>query len=157
MNVYTSIVGSAAEPRISDLIHDLEHHGRIDYLTLGADDIQRRRLRAITDGGEECGIALDRDAQLFDGAVLRLGHNSALVVRTKNTAWLTLVPRDTGAALELGYFSGNMHWKVQFDGPVLKIALKGTADDYLARLQPFIESGRAVVVHETPPHPAAHA
>jgi len=157
MNVYTSIVGSAAEPRISDLIHDLEHHGRIDYLTLGADDIQRRRLRAITDGGEECGIALDRGAQLFDGAVLRLGHNSALVVRTKNTAWLTLVPRDTGAALELGYFSGNMHWKVQFDGPALKIALKGTADDYLARLQPFIESGRAVVVHETPPHPAAHA
>ena len=50
-----------------------------------------------------------------------------------------------------------MHWKVQFDGPALKIALKGTADDYLARLQPFIESGRAVVVHETPPHPAAHA
>lgn len=155
MNVYTTIVGSAAEPRISDLIHDLEHHGRIDYLTLGADDIQRRRLRATTDSGEECGIALDRDAQLFDGAVLRLGPDHALIVRTKNTAWLKLVPRDTSAALELGYFSGNMHWKVQFDGPVLKIALKGAADDYLARLQPFIESGRAVVIDPT--HDDAHA
>jgi urease accessory protein len=145
MNVYTSIVGSAAEPRISDLVHNLEHHGRVDYLTLNADDIQRRRLRATTDGGDECGVALDRDAQLFDGAVLRLSSDYALIVRTKNTAWLSLVPRDISAALELGYFSGNMHWKVQFDGQVLKIALKGAVDDYLARLHPFIESGRAVV------------
>ncbi|MFM0369888.1 urease accessory protein UreE [Paraburkholderia aspalathi] len=142
MITYTSIIGSAAEPRIADLLHSLEHHGRVDYVTLAADDIKRHRLRALTQRGDECGIALDRDMHLFDGAVLRLDRDAALVVRTEDTRWLRLVPRDAAAALELGYFAGNMHWKVRFDRGALEIAVKGALDDYLQRLAPMLADQR---------------
>ncbi|MGI4815467.1 MAG: urease accessory protein UreE [Janthinobacterium lividum] len=145
MNVYTAIVGSIAEAAISNHIHLLEHAGKVDYLTLSADDVRRRRLRATSDEGVECGVALDRDVQLFDGAVLRLDPDAALVVRTRSAAWLDLLPCNMDAALELGYFAGNMHWKVQFHGKLLKIALKGPIDDYLARLQPLIHANRVAV------------
>ena len=142
MITYTSIIGSAAEPRIADLLHSLEHHGRVDYVTLAADDIKRHRLRARTQRGDECGIALDRDMHLFDGAVLRLDRDAALVVRTEDTRWLRLAPRDAAAALELGYFAGNMHWKVRFGRGALEIAVKGALDDYLQRLAPMLADQR---------------
>ena len=41
------------------------------------------------------------------------------------TNWLLIAPTDAAAALELGYFVGNLHWRVRFDGHVLKIALDG--------------------------------
>ena len=142
MITYTSIIGSASEPRIADLLHSLEHQGRVDYVTLAADDIRRHRLRARTQRGDECGIALDRDLHLFDGAVLRLDRDAALVVRTEDTRWLRLEPRDAAAALELGYFAGNMHWKVRFDRNALEIAVKGALDDYLQRLTPMLADQR---------------
>ena len=57
--------------------------------------------------------------------------------------WLELAPRDTTAALELGYFAGNLHWRVRFDGAHILIALEGPEADYLARLKPFLDDGRA--------------
>ena len=148
MITYTSIIGSAAEPRIADLLHSLEHHGRVDYVTLSADDIKRHRLRARTQRGDECGIALDRDMHLFDGAVLRLDRDAALVVRTEDTRWLRLAPRDAAAALELGYFAGNMHWKVRFGRGALEIAVKGALDDYLQRLAPMLADQRIRLANE---------
>ena len=148
MITYTSLIGSAAEPRIADLLHSLEHHGRVDYVTLAADDIKRHRLRARTQRGDECGIALDRDMHLFDGAVLRLDRDAALVVRTEDTRWLRLAPRDAAAALELGYFAGNMHWKVRFGRGALEIAVKGALDDYLQRLAPMLADQRIRLANE---------
>ena len=49
---------------------------------------------------------------------------------------------DTSAALELGYFSGNMHWAVRFEGVWLRIALQGPAQRYIERLEPFLADGR---------------
>jgi urease accessory protein len=109
---------------------------------LAADDIRRHRLRARTQGGHECGIALDRQTHLFDGAVLHLDADTAVVVRTENTRWLRLLPRDAAAALELGYFAGNMHWAVRFSETVLEVAVKGPREDYLSRLAPMLENGR---------------
>ena len=48
--------------------------------------------------------------------------------------WLRLVPRAQADALELGYQSGNMHWRVRFEGEALLVALDAPAEDYLARL-----------------------
>ena len=62
--------------------------------------------------------------------------------RCGGSAWLTLAPRDTSAALELGYFSGNMHWAVRFEGTRLRIALQGPAQRYIERLEPFLADGR---------------
>ena len=86
-------------------------------------------------------------------AVLRLDRDAALVVRTEDTRWLRLEPRDAAAALELGYFAGNMHWKVRFDRNALEIAVKGAIDDYLQRLTPMLADQRTLqlgrVIHNT--------
>ncbi len=144
MKTYTAIVGRASDSGIAEALHALEHRDRVDCVMLAADDIRRHRLRATTARGDECGIALDRHTHLFDGAVLRLDDDGALVVRTLRTKWLRVVPHDLPAALELGYFAGNMHWEVRFAGATMEIAQKGELGDYLARLAPLIDSGRIV-------------
>lgn len=138
------IVGHASDPRIADALHHVEHHHGVEYLTLSEVDTQRHRLRATTDRGTECAIALPRVERLANGAVLLLDHDRAVVVRMQETPWLTLTPRDTAAALELGYFAGNMHWKVEFDGATLRIALHGLLDSYLERLSPMLADGRVI-------------
>jgi len=140
---FENIIGAATDPSIAERLHHLGHHGRVEYLSLSSQDTQRRRMRTSTDTGTECAVALDRAQQLFDGAVLMLTDERAVVVRMRETDWLTLAPRDTASALELGYFAGNMHWAVRFEGAWLRIALHGPVDRYLERLQAFIADGRA--------------
>ncbi|HXW31135.1 MAG TPA: urease accessory protein UreE [Xanthobacteraceae bacterium] len=136
------IIGDITDARLHQALHRLEHAGRVEYLTLGGDDMLRRRLRVTTDRGSECAIALAREDKLFDGAVLLLDADHALVVRAAATRWLEVQPIDVAAAIELGYCSGNMHWRVAFSGPVLRIALSGPKEEYLARLAPLIAAGR---------------
>jgi len=138
-----SIIGAATDPHIAERLHHLGHHGKVEYLSLSSEDTQRHRMRASTDTGTECAVVLDRAQHLFNGAVLMLTEERAVVVRMRETEWLTLAPRDTASALELGYFAGNMHWAVRFEGAWLRIALQGPVDRYLERLQPFLEDGRA--------------
>lgn len=141
MVTYTEIIGSASQPALAERLHRYEHEGKVDYVTLTGEDIQRHRLRVRTERGEVCGIALERSEHLFDGAVLRLDASGAVVVRCARTSWLRVRPRDSAAGLELGYLAGNMHWAVRFEGAVLCIALKGAVGDYLQRLQPMLASG----------------
>ena len=136
------IIGHASDPRIADALHHVDHHDGVEYLTLSEIDTQRHRLRATTDRGTECAIALPRVERLANGAVLLLDHARAVVVRMRETPWLALMPRDAAAALELGYFAGNMHWKVEFDGATLRIALQGPLESYLERLAPMLTDGR---------------
>jgi urease accessory protein len=138
----TRIVGLATDPAVADRLHDLEHAGGVEQIVLGQQDMQRHRLRATTDRGTECAIALPRAETLVNGAVLLLEVDRAVVVRMAEQAWLTLQPRDPAAALELGYFAGNMHWRVRFDGARLAIALEGPAQSYLDRLAHLIADGR---------------
>jgi urease accessory protein len=139
----TRILGFASQGELAERLHELSHAGRVEYLPLEQQDVHRRRLRAVTDRGTECLVALPRDQLLGDGAVLVLEDDRAVVVRLAEERWLGLVPRDAAAALELGYFAGNLHWRVRFEGPRLLIALEGPEDDYLARLAPFLEDRRA--------------
>lgn len=138
-----NIVGAATDPAIADRLHHLGHHGRVEYLTLSQEDTHRHRLRAATDAGTECAVILDRAQHLYNGAVLMLSEDRAVVVRMRETEWLTLEPRDAAAALELGYFAGNMHWSVRFEGAWLRVALQGPSERYLDRLAPFLADGRA--------------
>ena len=138
-----SIIGAATDPAIAERLHRLGHHGKVEYLSLSREDTQRHRMRASTDAGTECAVVLDRAQNLFNGAVLMLTDERAVVVRMRETEWLTLAPRDTASALELGYFAGNMHWAVRFEGAWLRVALNGPVERYVERLQPFFEDGRA--------------
>src|SRR5258706_7444813 len=150
-----NIIGAATDPAIAERLHRLGHHGKVEYLSLSSEDTQRHRMRASTDTGTECAVVLDRAQKLFNGAVLMLTDERAVVVRMRETEWLTLAPRDTACALELGYFAGNMHWAVRFEGAWLRIALQAPLDRYLERLQPFIVDSKATQIgYACNPQPA---
>jgi urease accessory protein len=139
------VLGSRLEPGLSDKLHRLDHLGAIDTVHVPVADLARRRLLITTDAGEELAIALPRDQRLFDGAVLLLDDERAIVVRASTERWLRLEPRSLSDAIELGYQVGNLHWRVRFNGEVLLVALEGRPEDYLARLEGLIEARRVGV------------
>jgi urease accessory protein len=141
MKAFSKVLGFASDPQIASQLHDLSHNDKVEYLLLDPEDAARRRLRAITDKGSECLVAIPRNEALSDGAVLELGHR-AVVVRIADERWLTLRARDQSAALELGYFCGNLHWRVRFVRDQILVAVEGPEQDYLDRLQPLLASGR---------------
>ena len=104
--------------------------------------------RVATDKGTDCAVALARSESLANGAVLLLEDDRAVVVRMRETVWLALGPRDLAAALDLGYFCGNLHWRVRFEGAVLKVALDGPRESYMDRLAQHLDDGRARLVEE---------
>jgi urease accessory protein len=149
------VLGSRLEPEFSEELHRLEHRGAIDIVNVPVADLARRRLLITTRGGEELAIALPRHQKLFDGAVLLLDGDRAIVVRAASERWLRLEPRSISDAIELGYHVGNLHWRVRFGGEVLLVALEGRPEDYIARLENLISSRRVGVtvldeeVHDT--------
>ncbi len=143
----TTIAADAQDTAVADRLHALEHDGRLETVFLDREDMSRRRLRAGTDQGTECRIALPREQRLFDGAVLLLEDGRAVVVRQEAETWLSLQAADTPSALELGYFAGNMHWRVRFDGAVLHIAATGELDAMLERLEPLLDGGTITRIH----------
>ena len=122
------MLGFANEPRSAARLHDLSHDGKVEFLALSREDALRKRLRAITDKGTECLIALARDQKLEDGVILELGDR-AVVVRMTEERWLALQPRDETAALELGYFCGNLHWRVRFGEKRILVAMEGPEEE----------------------------
>jgi len=136
------IVGMATDTDVAEALHRLEHAGAVEYVTLSEMDTQRHHLRAITDRGTECAVRLPRTQHLSDGAVLFLDETRAVLVRMAEKKWLVLEAADAARALEVGYFAGNMHWKVDFDGPRLRIALQGPVETYLDRLAHLMADGR---------------
>ncbi|GJE18639.1 urease accessory protein UreE [Methylobacterium marchantiae] len=151
MRVIDRIIGNRSEPEIARRLHHLDHRHAVDILTIETADTARRRLRATTRGGEEIAIALPRDETLFDGAVLVLDPDRAIVLRVGAERWLRLVPADRAAAVELGYHAGNLHWRVRFDGDALLVALDGEPDAYLARLGALATDGRVAPSVDAPP------
>lgn len=138
----TAILGLASDPHLHERLHALEHRDAVETIVLEPRDMARHRLRATTDRGTSCAIALARDVTLEDGAVLALENDRAIVVRSAVQRWLALLPRDAAAALELGYHAGNLHWRVHFEGGRLLVALEGQEVAYLERLTAFLEDGR---------------
>ena len=142
MILLKEIIGSASDQDLSGLLHNLEHQGMVEYIQLSSADTPRRRMRAVTDKGTKCGIALPRDQKLSNGSVLMLSEHKAIVVRVKEDSWIHLIPSDTESALELGYNVGNLHWRIRFNGSELLVALEGPVENYLKRIAPLLESGR---------------
>jgi urease accessory protein len=139
------VLGSRLEPELSEQLHRLEHRGAVDIVNVPVADLARHRLLISTSGGEELAIALPRHQKLFDGAVLLLDGERAIVVRAATERWLRLEPRSISDAVELGYHVGNLHWRVRFGGEVLLVALEGRPEDYTARLENLISARRVGV------------
>jgi urease accessory protein len=136
------IIGSRLEPAYSEKLQRLELRNAVDELRLSPDHLDKRELTATTRGGQEVAIALPRHERLFDGAVLLLDDNSAVVVRAAGQRWLRLQPRSISDAIELGYHIGNLGWRVRFEGEVLFVAMQGRAENYVVRLGELIWSRR---------------
>jgi urease accessory protein len=136
------ILGQASDSAFFDRLHDLQHHGRVERIVVGAEDAARHRLRVWTDAGTECAISIPRDQRLANGSILLLEEDRAILVTMREEEILKLTAADTAAALELGYFAGNMHWAVRFQGAELHILLHGPAEAYLERLDPLLTGGR---------------
>lgn len=115
----------------------------LDFVRVAPTDLDRRRLRARTDHGEDLAIALSRQDRLFDGAILYLNSDKAIVVRAEEQRWLRIVPQTLRDALELGYLVGNLHWRVRFESEHILVSLDGPLDTYMARLDAIVREGRA--------------
>lgn len=144
-----SVIGAHTDPDLHDRIHHLEHHGAVEVVRVATVDLDRRRLLARTEKGEDVAITLPRDQKLYDGAVLLLDENRAIVVKAGEQRWLRLSPSSASDALELGYHAGNLHWRVRFEGGDLLVSLDGPAAAYAARIAPMIEAGRVALSEET--------
>lgn len=144
--IVNTILGYASDTEIAQQLHALGHRGSVETVLIQPEDILRRRLRIQTDQGSEFLLALPRDQQLSDGAVLLLEEDRAVVVRMAQEQWLSIRPRDISSAIKLGYFIGNLHWRVRFEDADIVIALEGPASDYLSRLQPYLQTGRAIQI-----------
>ena len=141
MILYSDIIGISSMPDIAARLHALEHAHRVDTVFVARQDLARRRLRIRSSGGADVAIALPRDKTLFDGAVLRLDPDAALVVRVEAETWLRLRPASSSAALRLGHNAGSLHWRVKFDGDDLLVALEGPAQTYRARIADMVADG----------------
>jgi urease accessory protein len=138
----TAIVGFAEDEARAGQFHGLEHQGQVDEIVLAREDLARRRIRTRTASGIECTFSLPRHQRLRDGAVLLLQEARAIVVRALPERWLTFEPPDVAGALELGYFAGNMHWRVRFEGSRLSIGVEEDQSFYLERLGPLLAARR---------------
>jgi len=141
-----AIVGQSTDPQFFEKLHHLQHEGRVERILLGSEDAARHRLRVRTDAGTECAISLPRDQRLTNGSILLLEEDRAVVVVMRDEQVLKLVPADAAAALELGYFAGNMHWPVRFHGAELHILMQGPVELYLERLDSLLASQRIALV-----------
>jgi urease accessory protein len=144
------VLGSRVERSFSERLHDLEHRGTVDLVSIPVADLSRRRLLITSQAGVELAIALPREQKLFDGAVLLIDDDRAIVVRAATERWLRLQPRSLGDAVELGYHAGNLHWRVKFDGESLLVALEGRPEDYTDRLGELISTRRVAASIDEP-------
>lgn len=142
MLTITSIIGHASEPRLIERLHVLSHEDRVEMLTVDRKDVLRRRMRGETDKGTDIAIALERSDQLSDGAVLWLDDSRAVIVRMSEETWLKVMPRDSDSALEVGYFIGNLHWRVRFEPGAILVALEGPVNHYTERLSNLKTQGK---------------
>jgi len=139
------VVGSRLEAAFSGEIDRLERRGAVDEVNIPVADLVRRRLLAVTRAGEELAIALPLHQKLFDGAILLIDGERAIVVRAATGRSMRLEPRSISDAIELGYQAGNLHWRVRFQGEALVVALEGRPEDYTAPLEEMISARRVGV------------
>ncbi|MCB1486385.1 MAG: urease accessory protein UreE [Bauldia sp.] len=150
MHVATEIIGNITDPGMGGRLHRLDHSGGLETVALPRADLARRRLKALTDKGTPIAVALPRSQRLFDGAILVLGEDRAVIVRVEPEAWLRLRPADSAAALAVGYHAGNLHWRVGFDGGDLLVALEHDEKQYRDRLADLVEGGRVRIIETGP-------
>ena len=143
-----NIVGHSDDPQFAKRLENLFEADAIEYIILRLVDTARRRLRVTTSKGRDCAIALPRNISLLDRSILFIDDTLAIILKIQERKWIRLRPKDQSAALELGYHCGNLHWKVEFDHPDLRVAIDSEESTYLARINNFLEDKRVYKIEE---------
>lgn len=142
MQVLEGIVGWTSDDAVAGRLHELRHQHAVEYVHLGIDDLDRRRLRVTSDAGVDYAVVLPRESALADGAVLLLEVDRAVVVRAGVPQTLRLQAVDVAAALRLGFLAGHLHWKVDQHTDSMVVHLQAPESEYIARIADLLESGR---------------
>src|SRR5260370_34851146 len=95
------VLANCLESDSSEEIHRLEHRGAVDLVNIPVADLARRRQPATTRGGEALAIALPRHQKLFDGPILSLAGERAILVRPATEPWIRREPRSVGDPVQL--------------------------------------------------------
>ena len=146
MHKLVEVVGHRSDDDVHDRLHDLEHRGLVVRLVLPTAELGRRRFKVTGSDGREYGVALDREAALRDGSVLRLDGDGAVVVEVEEPATLTVRATSLEGALQLGWHAGHLHWRVRMEDDLLVVLLDGPVEDHLARIRPWLDRGAVEVV-----------
>ncbi|MGE2737513.1 urease accessory protein UreE [Mycolicibacterium vaccae] len=144
MRLLDGIVGWVDDEAVATRLQELRHLHAVEYVHLDVYDLDRRRLRVTSDAGVDYAVALTGDTGLADGAVLLLEPDRAVVVRAGAPTRMTLRASDIGAALQLGFLAGHLHWKVDRHDDALVVHLESAESDYTARIADLLDSGRVV-------------
>ena len=92
MHLATEIIGNVTDPGMGARLHRLDHAGGVETVTIPRADLARRRLKALTDRGTPIAVALPRSQRLFDGAILVLAEERAVIVRVEPEALAAAAP-----------------------------------------------------------------
>jgi urease accessory protein UreE len=149
MNVVSEIMGTLA-----DLKHPIS---QTDALVLTSEERLSPHLLGRTVGGRSIRISLPRSSELFDGDVLALDHDVAIVVEAAPEDLLVISPDDKRTWGVVGFQLGNLHRPVRFTAiailtpadPAVADLLKRIGIQFEQQLTPFIghRYGMQVNVH----------
>lgn len=146
MLLLEEIVGLATDRVMSTRLHLLDHESRVEFILLDREEILRRRLTVKTDRGTLCTISLPRTQRLVDGAVLLIDDQRAIAIKVEPERWLVFRAVNAAAGIELGYYAGNMHWMVRFDGDHLYVVGELGSKHVFDRLHHILARGDVVFV-----------
>ncbi|MDX2357791.1 hypothetical protein NJE57_12955 [Dietzia sp. PP-33] len=88
--------------------------------------------------------------RITNGAVLELTGSRAVVIDAQESERLHLKARDAEGGIQLGWHAGHLHWRVRMSGAYATVLLDGPRDDYLVRIERFLDSGVIEVVDSAP-------
>ncbi|MBB1058533.1 urease accessory protein UreE [Dietzia cercidiphylli] len=146
METFRTLIGHRFDAEIRKALSPHEDAGRIVRLTVPQAELGRKRFKAVDQDGIEYGIALPRNVTLRDGSVLDLTADRAVVIEARETEQLHLRARDAEGGIQLGWHAGHLHWKVRMAGEYVTVLMDGPREDYLVRIEQFLDSGLIEVV-----------
>jgi urease accessory protein len=141
METFQGVVGHHSDEAMHDLLHELDHAGKVVHLRVPTAELGRRRFKAVDQHGVEYGVALARSDELRDGSVLSISTDRAVVVDADEGQTLTLRATTLEGAVQLGWHAGHLHWRVRMDADTLMVLLDAPREEYLVRIAQWTTSG----------------
>jgi len=141
METFHEVVGHHSDDALHDLLHELDHDGKVARLRIATKELGRRRFKAVDQDGVEYVVALSRGDELRDGSVLFVSADRAVVVEAEDGETLVLRATSLAGGIQLGWHAGHLHWRVRMDGDSTTVLLDAPREEYLVRIAPWIESG----------------